>query len=102
VNLNGYTETGADALRRHIAGQDHDLFQTGLGARLTFPLRRGEVSVIPELLAIWLNNVAWDGDEPRSQLSGGGTFFRTKSLDPARSTIAVGAKRVLLTKTENS
>jgi len=98
LNLNGYTETGADALNLRVAGQDHDLFQTGLGAKLAFPIQRDGVSLIPEVHAQWLYDLARNWEVTRSQFTGGGTSFMTKGLDPARSAMAVGAKLSLLTK----
>jgi uncharacterized protein with beta-barrel porin domain len=98
LNLNGYTETGADALSLRVAGQNHDLFQTGLGAKLAFPIQRGETSIVPAVHAQWLYDLARNWEVTRSQFTGGGTSFMTKGLDPARSAMVVGAKLSLLTK----
>ncbi len=98
LHLNGYTETDAGSLNLAVEGQKYKLFQTGLGARLAYPILRQESRIIPEVHAKWLYDFAGDRQQSIAQFTGGGASFATEGFDPARSSYIVGAKLTLLTK----
>jgi outer membrane autotransporter protein len=98
LHLNGYTETGADALNLTVEGQNYNLFQTGLGAKLAYPIPTGGGQLIPEVHAKWLYDFIGDPQETTAQFAGGGAAFATRGLDPAQSSYNAGAKLTWLTK----
>lgn len=98
LHINGYSETGAGALDLSVGAQDYNLFETGLGAKLAYPIRRGDVRITPEVHAIWLYDLAGDRQQATSRFSGGGASFTTQGVEPARSACNVGAKLTLMTE----
>ena len=97
LHLNRYTETGADSLNLNVDGQDYNLFLSGLGAKLAYPTRGGDLRVIPELHAKWLYDFAGDRQQTISQFAGGGASFTAQGFEPAQSSLNVGARLTLLT-----
>jgi outer membrane autotransporter protein len=98
LHLGGYTETGADALNLTVEGQDYNLFQSGLGAKLAYPILTASGRFIPEVHAKWLYDFIGDRQETTTQLAGGGTAFATGGLDPAQSSYNAGAKLTWMVK----
>ena len=92
LHLNGYTETGADALNLTVEGQNYNLLQSGLGAKLTYPIRTANGQLIPEVHAKWLYDFIGDPQDTTAQLAGGGASFATKGFETAQSSYTAGAK----------
>ncbi len=98
LHVNGYTETDAGDLSLAVESQDYSLFQTGLGAKLAYPILRQASRIIPEVSVKWLYDFVGDRQQSISQFIGGGASFATKGFDPAQSSYIAGAKLTLLTK----
>ena len=92
LHLNGYAETGADALNLTVEGQNYNLLQSGLGAKLAYPLRTASGRLIPEVHAKWLYDFVGDPQETTAQFAGGGASFVTRGFEPAQSSYVAGAK----------
>lgn len=97
MHLNGYTERGADALNLTVEDQTYNRFQTGLGVRISRPIRAGNVRIIPEIHAKWLYDFIGDRQEAVAQMAGGGASFTTRGFDPPQSGYSVGAKIAWMT-----
>ncbi|MFA5094119.1 MAG: autotransporter domain-containing protein, partial [Candidatus Omnitrophota bacterium] len=98
LHLEGYTETGADALNLAVKSQNYDMLQSGLGMKLERPLEVACGSFIPEIHAKWLYDFIGDRQETTSTFSGGGGSFATQGFDPARNALDVGTKLAFVTK----
>jgi outer membrane autotransporter protein len=98
LRLDGYTERGAGDANLSVAGQNYHLVQTGLGAKLAWPIRERGVRITPELHAKWLHDFAGDRQQTTSQFTGGGASFTTEGFAPARSSLNAGAKLTVMTK----
>ncbi|MFA5334462.1 MAG: autotransporter domain-containing protein [Candidatus Omnitrophota bacterium] len=100
LHLEGYTETGADALNLAVKGENYDMLQSGLGMKLerTFETETG--AIIPEIHARWLYDFIGDRQETTSVFSGGGGSFATQGFDPAKNSLNAGAKLTLATRND--
>lgn len=98
LQLDGYTETGAGDANLSVAGQNYHFVQTGLGAKLAWPLQEAGVRITPELHAKWLHDFAGDRQQTTSQFTGGGASFTTQGPEPVRSSLNLGAKLTLMTQ----
>jgi len=98
LHLNDYKETGAGDLNLHVDSQDYDLFQTGLGAKISYPILRPSFRIIPEIHGKWLYDFAGDQQQVTSTFTGGGASFITKGCEQPKSSGNVGAKLTLMTK----
>lgn len=97
LNLEDYTETQAGALNLKVDRQSYNLFQTGLGIKVAYPILKKNVRITPELHAKCLYDFAGDAQEITSSFTGGGASFVTKGVDPARSSASIGAKLTIMT-----
>ena len=97
LNLEDYTETEAGALNLKVDRQSYNLFQTGLGVKVAYPILKKNVSIIPELHSKWLYDFAGDGQQITSKFTGSGASFVTKGVDPSRSSGSFGAKLTMMT-----
>lgn len=98
LHLEGYTESGADALNLSVKSQNYDMLQSGLGMKFERPFELKESMLIPEVHAKWLYDFIGDKQETTSTFSGGGGSFATQGFNPARNSLDVGAKLTLATK----
>jgi outer membrane autotransporter protein len=98
LHINGYTEEGAGALDLSVGAQDYNFFETGLGAKLAYPLQGDDLRITPEIHAKWLYDFAGDRQQSLSRFSGGGASFSSRGIEPGQSTVNVGAKLSLMTK----
>ncbi|HNZ11886.1 MAG: Outer membrane protein B precursor [Deltaproteobacteria bacterium ADurb.Bin151] len=99
LSLEDYTETQAGALNLKVDRQNYNLFQTGLGMKVAYPIINKNVRITPELHAKWLYDFAGDAQQITSSFAGGGTSFVTQGVDPARSSGSIGAKLTIMTPT---
>ena len=97
LNLEDYTETEAGALNLKVERQSYNLFQTGLGVKVAYPILKKNVSITPELHSKWLYDFAGDAQQITSSFAGGGASFVTKGADPAHSSGSIGAKLTIMT-----
>jgi outer membrane autotransporter protein len=98
LHLDGYTETNAGDLNLTVESQNYNLFQTGLGAKLAYPIAVKKSRIIPEMHLKWLYDFAGDRQRTTAQFTGGGASFATEGFDPAQSSYNVGARLTVLMK----
>lgn len=97
LHLNGYDESGAGDLNLTVDNQRYKMLQSGLGAKIAYPLQKKEFLFVPELHARWLYDFISDKQQTTSQFTGGGASFTTNGFDPPKSSYNVGAKFNIVT-----
>lgn len=96
--LNKYTEEDAGDVDLEVGSQSYDLCQSGLGAKLAYPVSLGPCTVVPDVHFKWLYDFVGDNQQVTSTFTGGGASFSTNSFKPPRSSYNIGTKWTLLTK----
>lgn len=97
LHLNGYGESGADDLNLSVDNQRYKVMQSGLGAKIAYPLQKKEFLFVPELHARWMYDFIGDRQQTTSQFTGGGASFTTNGLEPPKSSYNVGVKLNIMT-----
>lgn len=95
LDLDGYTETGADSLNLIVNSENFDQVRSSLGARMAHNLKSGVGGIKLELHAAWLYDLVTDKQEFTSAYSGGGAAFKTEGAEPARHGANIGASITL-------
>jgi outer membrane autotransporter protein len=86
-----YSETGSNA-PLHVDTKDINIFKTGLGAKLAYPIVSGGITYIPRLSGTWYYDFIDDGVETTSNFIGAaGTTFISNGADLARNSFRLGA-----------
>jgi outer membrane autotransporter protein len=98
LNLDDYTETQAGALNLKVDRQRYNLFQTGVGAKVAYPVSKKNLKITPELHAKWLYDFAGDAQQATSTFTGGGASFVTTGFEPPRTSGNIGAKLTIMTE----
>ncbi len=98
--LQSYTETGADALSLSVASQDYDQLQSGLGAKIEYPVKTKHGILTTELYGRWLYDFVGDTVQTTSAFQGGGSSFETNGAKPAQSSFNLGGKLSLNLKND--
>jgi outer membrane autotransporter protein len=98
LHVNGYTEDGGGAAGLTVAGQDYDMFQTGLGARLAYKIAGKDHTLIPDIHVKWLYDFIGDNQQATSTFTGGGASFATSGFTPAQSSYDFGTRWIFLSK----
>ncbi|MFA5337744.1 MAG: autotransporter outer membrane beta-barrel domain-containing protein, partial [Candidatus Omnitrophota bacterium] len=98
LRLNGYTEKDADDANLTVDAQDYNLLQSGLGAKLAYPITVNSCTFIPEFHAKWLYEFLGEAQQATSTFTGGGASFATSGFSPAQSSYNLGLKLTLLAK----
>ena len=98
LHVNNYTEEGGGAVDLQMNSQDSDMFQTGLGARLSYKVIGKDYTLIPDLHVKWLYDFIGDNQQATSTFTGGGASFATNGFTPAQSSYDFGTRLVLLSK----
>jgi len=98
LHLRDYCESGAGALNLAVDTQRYNILQSGLGAKIAYPIQKNNVQLIPELHARWLYDFVGDPQQATAQFTGGGATFASKGLDPPKSSYNIGAKLNILTE----
>lgn len=98
INISDYAESGAGALNLASDSQQYNVLQSGLGAKIAYPITRKDTQIIPELHARWLYDFIGDPQLTTSQFIGSGASFVTKGLEPPKSSYNIGAKLNILTE----
>ncbi len=98
LELEDYTETQAGALNLKMDRQRYNLFQTGLGAKVAYPVKSKSLRITPELHAKWLYDFAGDAQQATSTFTGGGASFVTTGFEPPRTSGNIGAKLTIMTE----
>jgi outer membrane lipase/esterase len=89
--VGGFTEQGAGALNLKVASQEADSLQTGLGGRLTVPLRVGSIKVVPQGYAFYQHEFSNRSRGLNASLSQGSSTFNFQSDAAKRNFAVVGA-----------
>jgi outer membrane autotransporter protein len=98
LHLNDYSESGADSLNLAVDAQTYNTLQSGLGAKLAYPILYKDSQIIPEVHVKWLYDFTGDQQQATSTFTGSGASFSTKGFDPPKSSYNAGAKITLMTK----
>lgn len=97
LHLGDYAESGADSLNLAVETQRYQMFQTGLGAKLAYPIRHKDTQILPELHARWLYDFVGDPQQATASFTSGGASFAAQGIDPPKSSYQIGAKISLMT-----
>jgi outer membrane autotransporter protein len=98
MEIEKYTETGADSLNLTVNAQDYDLLQSGLGVKLDHPYTDNSGTYVPEVHFKWLYDFIGDKAATTATFAGGGSSFSTNGADPAQSSFNLGAGLTFYTK----
>jgi len=77
LNLDSYTETGADALNLKVDGQKLTSSRLGLGLRYALETKSKGLTFRPEVSATWLNDSGNRNKDVVASYAGGGSSFAT-------------------------
>ena len=72
--------------------QNCNLFQSGLGTKLGYPISGKYGTLLPELHIKWLYDITNDSDKTTATFIDNGDSFITNGFTPARNTFNVGVK----------
>jgi len=97
LHINDYAEAGAASLNLNVDAQRYNMFQSGLGAKLAYPITGKDLRLIPEVHAKWLYDFVGDPQQAASTFTGGGASFATQGFDPAKSSYNLGAMLTIMT-----
>ena len=89
--LDGFTEDDADALNLHVGPQSASSVQTGIGGRLTLPLKMGSMIVVPQAYAFYQHEFANGSRGLTSSLSQGSSTFTWQTDAAGQNFALVGA-----------
>jgi outer membrane autotransporter protein len=89
--VGGFTEQGAGALNLKVASQAADSLQTGIGGRLTVPLRVGSMKVVPQGYAFYQHEFSNGSRGLNASLSQGSSSFNFQTDAARRNYALVGA-----------
>jgi uncharacterized protein with beta-barrel porin domain len=89
--MGGFTEQGAGALNLKVGAQSADSLQSGLGGRVTLPLRAGSVKIVPQGYAFYQHEFANGSRRLNASLSQGGSGCSFQTDAAGRNYALVGA-----------
>ena len=98
LQMNKYTETGADSLDLTVSHKDYNFAQTGAGLKFGGTVDTKLGKLLPELRGMCLYD--WTGNSQRlvSTFNGGGASFNSTGFEPAKLSWDLGAKLTLFAK----
>jgi uncharacterized protein with beta-barrel porin domain len=96
--VDGFTERGAGALNLKVASQNATSLQTGVGAKVAAPLKRGPVTVVPQAYATFQHEFANDSRGLNASLSQSGSTFNFQTDAAKKNYASVGANLTILTE----
>jgi len=97
LHINDYAESGADSLNLNVDAQRYNMFQSGLGAKLAYPIAGKDLRFIPEVHAKWFYDFVGDSQQAASTFTGGGASFATQGFEPPKSSYNLGATLTIMT-----
>ena len=89
--LGGFTEQNAGALNLKVGSQNVSSVQTGVGGRVTVPLRMGQVLLAPQAYAFYQHEFANGSRGLNASLSQGGSTFTWQTDAAGQNFALVGA-----------
>jgi outer membrane autotransporter protein len=95
LDLDGYTETGADSLNLIVNDQSFDQLRSSLGVMTAYNVKIGRGNFVAEIHAAWLYDIVADKQATTASYAGGGSAFKTEGADPARHGANVGVSVAL-------
>lgn len=98
LEIEKYTESGADSLNLTVNKQHYDLLELGLGVKVSSIMKNEGYDVIPSVRGKWLYDFIGDKMETTSRFTGGGASFSTTGAEPAKSSFDIGASLTFLGK----
>jgi outer membrane autotransporter protein len=102
LRLGEYDEDGAGSLSLNVDSRNSHLLQTGLGARLAFPMTQESFTVIPELQAVWLYDFAAESQTITAGFREGGGSFAARGPDEPESGFIAGASLTLASRSNGA
>jgi uncharacterized protein with beta-barrel porin domain len=87
--VNGFTEDGAGALNLKVGPQNPSSLQTGVGAKMTVPLKVKSIAVVPQVYASYQHEFSDNARGLDARLSQGSSNFNW-TVDRAGRNFAVG------------
>jgi outer membrane autotransporter protein len=96
--VDGFTESGAGALNLKVDSQHVDSLQTGVGGKISMPLRRGAVKVVPQAYATYQHEYSNNSQGLDARLSQGGSTFTFQTEQLGRNFANVGADVIIMTR----
>ncbi len=96
LHINDYAEAGADSLNLNVDAQRYNMLQSGLGAKLAYPITGKDLRFIPEVHAKWFYDFVGDSQQATSTFTGGGASFATQGFDPPKSSYNLGATLTIM------
>jgi uncharacterized protein with beta-barrel porin domain len=97
LNLDGYTETGADALNLKVDSQKLTSNRLGLGMRYGLETRSKGLTFRPEVSATWFNDSGDRNKAVVASYAGGGSSFATPVAGLEKHSYTIGAGLSVLT-----
>ncbi|MBU4447770.1 MAG: autotransporter outer membrane beta-barrel domain-containing protein, partial [Proteobacteria bacterium] len=89
--IGGFTEQGAGSLNLKVASQSADSLQTGLGGRLTVPLKVGSVKLVPQGYAFYQHEFSHGSRSLSANLSQDSSTLNFQTDAAKRNFAVVGA-----------
>ena len=102
LNIDGYTEKNAGAANLKVDSQGSNLLQSGLGAKIAYPIETKNFSIIPDFHFKWLYSFINDNQQASSTFTGGGASFTTGGFNSPTSSFNLGTKWAILTRNNTS
>jgi uncharacterized protein with beta-barrel porin domain len=100
LSVGGFTEQGAGALNLKVGSQNADSLQTGIGGRVTVPLKVGSVKVVPQAYAFYQHEFSNGSRGLNTSLSQGSSTFNFQT-DAAKRNFALVGGNVAVGLTKN-
>lgn len=97
LNIDAYTETGANSLDLIEKGQKYNLVQSSLGLSAGYPLMYDCGTLWAEVHSNWIYDIHQYQINKTSTFSGGGPSFNTVGVTPARNQVNVGVSATFYT-----
>jgi len=96
--VDSFTENGAGALNLKVLSQNAASVQTGVGAKVAAPLKRGPVTVVPQVYATYQHEFANGSRGLNASLSQVGSTFNFQTDAANKNFAVVGANVTILTE----
>jgi uncharacterized protein with beta-barrel porin domain len=96
--IDGFTENGARALDMKVSPQNAESLQTGVGAKIAVPLKRGPTVVVPQVYATYQHEFSDNSRGLNARLSQGGSTFAFNTAEPQRDFAVLGANVTIIPK----
>ncbi|MDD5643448.1 MAG: autotransporter domain-containing protein, partial [Syntrophales bacterium] len=93
--VNGFKEDGANSLNLQVNSQSAASLQTGVGAKISLPIKRNATLMVPQFYASYQHEFADDSRGLDARLSQGGSTFTWLTEEPRRDYAVLGTNVTL-------